>query len=284
MTTAAVAPGGFSMGRVISRLFGVLSRNIVLFLLLSVLLVGLPTGVFGYIQLSAMTPLLTPPGSPPPADPSALLSSLFSPLRIAIGVIAWLASIVGNAVLQGAVIHATVSDLSGRRPTFGETLSTGFRFFLPLVAIGIIFGICFVFGLLVFIVPGVLLALAWCVAAPAEVMERTGVFGAFGRSAELTRNHRGAIFGLAVALVFAQWVVQSLISGVMGIGMGASAAAIPGAAGAGFQSLFVVQTVTSLVLATLFASVGQAGVASVYYELRHAKEGVGAEQLAAVFD
>jgi hypothetical protein len=278
--TVAAAPAGFSMGRVISRLFGVLSRNIVLFLLLSALLVGLPTGVFGYIQLSVMTPLM----GGAPGDPSALMSNLFSPLRIGIGAAAWLASVIGNAVLQGAVIHATVSDLSGRRPTFGECLGTGFRFFLPLVVITLIFGICFVFGLLVFIVPGVLLALAWCVAAPAEVMERTGIFGAFSRSAELTRNNRGAILGLAVALVFAEWVLQSLISGVLGIGMGASAAATPGLAGGAFQSFFVFQTITSLTLATLFASVSQAGIASVYFELRQAKEGVGVEQLAAVFD
>ena len=279
--TAAAAPESFSMGRVISRLFGVLSRNIVLFLLLSALLVGLPTGVFGYIQLSVMTPLT---GASPPGDPSALMSNLFSPLRLGIGAAAWLASVIGNAVLQGAVIHATVSDLSGRRPTFGECLGTGFRFFLPLVVIGLIFAVCFVFGLLIFIVPGVLLALAWCVAAPAEVMERSGVFGSFARSADLTRNHRGAILGLAVALVFSEWVLQSLISGFIGVGMGAGASAAPGLASGALQSLFVFQTITNLVLATLFASVAQAGVASVYFELRQAKEGIGAEQLAAVFD
>lgn len=282
MTATAVAPAGFSMGRVISRLFAVLSRNIVLFLLLSVLLVGLPTGVFGYIQLSALTPLIGPGAQP--GNAAAAFGDMFSPLRIGIGAAAWLAGIIGNAVLQGAVIHATVSDLSGRRPAFGECLGTGFRFFVPLVVIGLIFAVCFVFGLLIFIVPGVLLALAWFVAAPAEVMERTGIFGAFGRSVALTRNHRGAIFGLAVAFVFAQWVAQSVVSGVLGIGIGASAAATPTLAGGAFQSLFVMQTITGLVLATLFASIGQAGIASVYFELRQAKEGVGVEQLAAVFD
>jgi hypothetical protein len=280
--TVAAAPAAFQMGRVISRLFTVLGHNLMLFLLLSALLVGLPTAVLGYIQLSIMTPLVAP-GSPP-GDPSAIMAGLFSPWRLAVGFAAWLAGIVGNAVLQGAVIHATVSDLSGKRPSFGECLGTGFRFFLPLVVIGVIFGVCIVFGFFVFIVPGVLLGLAWCVAAPAEVMERTGIFGSFGRSVELTRNHRGAIFALAIAFVFAQWVVQSLISGVLGIGAGVGAAATPGAVNSSFQNLFVVQTVTSLVIATLFASVGSAGIASVYFELRQAKEGVGVDELAAVFD
>lgn len=282
MTLPAAPPVSFSIGSVITRLFGVLGRNLVLFLLLSALLVGLPLAIVGYIQLSAVTPLMNP--AAPPADPSSIMSNLFSPLRIGLGIVGWLASIIGNAVLQGAVIHATVSDLSGKRPTFGDCLGTGFRFFLPLVAIGIIFGICFVLGLIIFIAPGVLLALAWCVAAPAEVMERTGIFGSFGRSAELTRNHRGAILVLAIALIVVQWIVQMVISGVLGIGMGGAAAMSPATAGAGFQNLFVLQTVTSLVLATLFASVGQAGIASVYFELRQTKEGVGADQLAAVFD
>jgi hypothetical protein len=278
--TAVPAATGISMGRVIGRLFEVLGRNLLLFLLLSALLVGLPTGVFGYVQVS-VTPLLTP--GTPAGDPSALMASLFSPLRIGIGVAAWLASIIGNAVLQGAVIHATVSDLSGKRPTFGECLGTGFRFLLPLVAIGIIFAICCMFGFLIFIVPGVLLALAWCVAAPAEVMERVGVFGAFARSVELTRNNRGAIFGLAIAFGIAQWIVQTLLGTVMSVGMGGYAAAA-GPSSSAFQNLFVVQMVISLVVATVFASVGQAGIASLYSELRHAKEGVGVEQLAAVFD
>lgn len=278
--TVAPVPDGFSMGRVISRLFGVLSRNVLLLLLLSAVLVGLPTGVFGYLQLGAMTPLV----GAAPADPAGLVGSFFSPLRIGIGAAAWLAGIIGNAVLQGAVIHATVSDLSGRRPTFGECVGTGFRFFLPLVVIGLIFGVCFVFGLIIFIVPGVLLALAWCVAAPAEVMERTGIFGSFSRSADLTRNNRAVIFVLALALVFAQWVLQTVISGVLGVGIGASAAATPGLANGALQSFFVVQTVINLVMATLFASIGQAGIASVYFELRQAKEGIGVDQLAAVFD
>ena len=46
----------------------------------------------------------------------------------------------------------------------------------------------------------------------------------------------------------------------------------------------VAQTVVGLISQTLSALVGATGVASVYYELRQVKEGVGAEQLAAVFD
>jgi hypothetical protein len=190
-------------------------------------------------------------------------------------------------MLQGAVIHATVSDLSGRRVSFGECLGTGFRFILPLVGIGLIVGIGSVIGLFFFIVPGVLLWLAWSVAAPAEVMERVGVFGALGRSLELTRNHRGAIFALAVVYIFILWIVEAVLAAVLGVGFATSGAAESLASGhttQGFQNLMLVQFATSLILTTLLASLSSAGVASIYFELRQTKEGVGVEQLAAVFD
>jgi hypothetical protein len=279
--TAAATPERFSFGRVINRLFGVLSRNLVTFLLLSVLLVGLPTAVVSFVQLSTMAPLASAGAA---ADPSAVFNQAFAPLRLLLGAVALVISIVGNSMLQAAVIHASVSDLLGKRVSFGECLATGFRFFLPVFGIGLVVGICCAFGLLIFIVPGVLLALAWCVAAPAEVVERVGVFAALGRSAALTRNHRGAILGLAVIYVVALWIVQVTLSGGMMVSAGLGASGLGTQPGQGFQNLMLLQTIVQLVLTTLFASIGSAGIASIYFELRQTKEGIGAEQLASVFD
>jgi len=280
MTTIA-APETFSFGRVISRLFGVLQRNLVTFLLLSLLLVGLPAAVVSFVQLSTMAPLMFAGAS---GDPSAVMSQAFSPLRLTVGGVGVIVSIVGNATLQGAVIHASVSDLTGRRASFGECLGTGFRFFLPLFCIGFIFGICCFFGFLIFLVPGVLLALAWSVAGPAEVVERTGIFGALGRSVVLTRNHRGAILGLVVIYSVAVWIAQSTLSGGVMISFGLGASGLGTQPGGGFQNLMLMQTLIGVVLGTLFASVSSAGIASIYFELRQTKEGIGAEQLASVFD
>jgi hypothetical protein len=280
MTTIA-APETFSFGRVISRLFSVLQHNLVTFLLLSVLLVGLPTAVVSFVQLSTMAPLVTAGAS---ADPSAVFNQAFSPLRLLLGAVALVVSIFGNSMLQAGVIHASVSDLSGGRASFGECLATGLRFFLPLFCIGLIVGICCAFGLLIFIVPGVLLGLAWSVAAPAEVVERVGIFGALGRSVVLTRNHRGAILGLYVIYFVAISIVQSVLRGSLGIGFGLGASGLGTQPGAGFENLLLMQTIIAAVIGTLFASVGSAGIASIYFELRQTKEGIGAEQLASVFD
>jgi hypothetical protein len=270
MTTTAIAPDGFSIGRVINRLFGVLGRNLAMFLLLSALLVGAPTALVNIGQLSIR-------------DTAATGTALGA--QIALIFAGVIVSLACNAVLQGAVINATVNDLAGRKASFGESLAVGLRYFLPLVGISLIVGIGCGLGVIFFIVPGILLALVWCVAAPAEVMERVGVLGALSRSRELTRNHRGAIFVLGLGYFVVVWIVEAAITAVvLTIGLGAGFTAAGGRALAGVQTLAWVQAGFGLVANTLLASLSSAGIASIYFELRQAKEGVGVEQLAAVFD
>ena len=266
MTTVA-APARFDIGRVISRLLGVLGRNLATFLALAVLLVGLPTALVAFAQAR----FAFIPDGPTVA---------FGPAWISLGFAAWLVSLVANAVLQGAIIHGTVSDLGGRRASFGDCLGTGVRFILPLVGIGLVIGVSVAFEIMLLIVPGVLLALAWSVASPAAVMERTGVFGALDRSRALTRNHRGAILGLSVIYFVILLVVQGVVSTAV-VGLGLSLAA---GVGRNAQAAMIPPMLVTLLVQTLTAMISAAGVASIYYELRLIKDGVGAEQLASVFE
>jgi hypothetical protein len=271
--TAIPTPAGFDIGRVLQRLFEVLSRNFVTFLLLSLLLVGLPTATVGFLQILLEAPTLANPGSTAAPNYAGFA---------AIPLI-WLIGAAANAVLQGAVIHGAVSDLSGRKASFGEALGTGLRNLLPLVAVGLISAICIFFGILVFIVPGVLLALAWAVATPALVVERTGVFGAYARSVELTRDCRIYIFALAIIAAVVGFIF-SMIASVFSVGGGLAMAAGGGANPASMLPFLIGQQIAAFITQTASAMINSAGIASVYYELRYVKEGVGAEQLAAVFD
>jgi hypothetical protein len=269
MTALAPTPS-FQIGRVISRLFGVLARNLASFLLLALVLVGLPSAVMALLEFAIRD------------GPSVGVSNYwigFSTVAFVGGLI----TAIGNIVLQGAVIYTVVNDLADRPLSFGESLSTGLRFVLPLVGIGIVSTIAVGFGFVLFVVPGVLLALAWSVAAPAEVMERPGVFGAFSRSAELTRGHRGAILALYLIFFVVSFVVQAMVTGVQAMATGLALGVVSGGF-KGLSSFPLAQTVATFIAQTLTAMVGAAGIASIYYELRVIKEGVGAKQLAAVFD
>jgi hypothetical protein len=105
------------------------------------------------------------------------------------------------------------------------------------------------------------------------VVEQTEVFGAFTRSAELTRGNRWRIFGLFVIYFIATILVEAVL-GVVG----------------GVASVFGgPHAVLRLVLLTPLISVvtnliGAVGAAVLYVDLRRIKDGVGADNLAAVFD
>ena len=254
MTAEALGAPRFDIGRVVKRAFGSIGRNLGAFSLLTMLLVGIPDILANSGRmLSAGAPWLE----------GGALQGLGS-----------LINLVGVYVLQAALIHGVVADLNGRKASFGDCLATGFRFFLPVLAIAILTGLGVAVGLVLLIVPGVLLALAWAVNVPVEVVERRGVFGAFGRSAELTRGHRGAIFLLMFCYVIAMGIVSM-------VGLTLGGALTPENLQQGFSGATLAWMT---VLNMIEGLIGAAGVASIYYELRSIKEGVGPEHLAAVFD
>jgi len=119
-----------------------------------------------------------------------------------------------------------------------------------------------------------MMLVAWCVAIPAYVVERTGIMGAFGRSAELTRGNRWRIFALFVLYVVALIIIEA-ISGMLG--MAGSLAA------RGHFAVLEVMSVTPLVTVAA-AVVGAVGAAVLYGERRRVRDGVGPQNLAAVFD
>jgi hypothetical protein len=139
-------------------------------------------------------------------------------------------------------------------------------------------------GFLLLIVPGLILMVAWSAAVPAKVVEKIGVFEALTRSRDLTRGRRWPIFGLFVLDAIAAGVLNAVILAAFApfalgksLPMGAS---VDGVA----QSMSIVQLVADPLVATITTLVSTAGLATLYFELRGSREGVGPEALASVFD
>lgn len=175
--------------------------------------------------------------------------------------------------MQGALTLATVSESEGRRASFGECLAVGLRFFLPLIGVGIIFGLGVVLGALLLVVPGIIVMLMWSVAAPAVVIERQGVFSALGRSRELTKGARWKILGLFLVLLVVYWLL-SIVVGLVGIeDYGAE----------GDPEMSVTNLIGSVLLGTIFNAVWGTIQPSLYVELRHWKEGDSTDVLEQVF-
>jgi hypothetical protein len=270
MSETGASARAFEIGRVISRTFGAIGRNFVPFLLLAVLLGGLPNLLFTWAQLKITR-----------ATPS------YTPQILALWFGGFLIILAGSLILQASIVHATIADLKGRRASVGEALGAGLRHCLPLLLLGILTGLGLMLGLLLMIVPGIILSVVWSVAVPAKIAERAGVLQALSRSRDLTRGRRWPIFGLFLIYVVLVWIIQAV---VMGVGL-AVASALHGPinmatdGGASFLGAFQKSTlVTSPIIVTLIAMVSSSGLAALYYELRASREGIGPEALAAVFE
>jgi MFS family permease len=269
MASGAAPVSRFDLARVVERTFASIGRNFAVFLLLALLLAGLPALFTGSIlTLSGINS--ANPSAAGPGDAANLLA-----IGVSVIGLVYLVGAVAGFILQAAIVYGTIADLNGRRAEFGECLSTGLRSWFWLFLLAIVVTVAEVFGYILFIVPGLMMAVAWMVAVPAQVVERTGVFGAIGRSAELTRGHRWPIFGLLVIYLVGAGVLQGSVVAIVGVLAASLSPTMMQAA---------TQMVAQPLLAVATSLIGAAGVASVYYELRSTREGIGPEALAAVFD
>ena len=232
MTTLAYGGSQFDSGRVATRAAGVIRARWKTFGLLSLVLGVAPGVLFGDL-----------PGLAPRTAASDLLDLIGSLLILA-----------ASIVLDVALIHGTVEDLNGRTASSGDMLAVARRLFWPSVGLVLVSVLCICLGLVLLIVPGVLLALAWSAALPALVIEQRGVQASFRRSLELTRGRRAPILGLyllaAVAAVVAvivlglvlmalRWLPGGLvIEALASAAIGAAVAALNGVlAGCLYQEL-----------------------------------------------
>ncbi len=257
MATQAYAVERIDIGRILSRTLGAIGRNPLLYSGIAIACLFLPSLVFRFAVI-------------PTTAPGAVVAPLtLLPYTIAGG----LFSVILNVIAQAMLTHATVTDLSGSRPTFGDCLKTAMPLILPLVGVGLLVYFGIVLGMVLLIVPGVIFALMWSVSVPALVEERRGVLASMARSRALTKGSRWRLFGLFLVAGIILFVPPALIAGFATRLQGGtipsllSPAALLGGA---------VSSLAAMLLATI--------VAATYVELRTVKEGATVQSLASIFD
>lgn len=253
MTTAAMTDQ-FDIGRVASRAFDLIARNIVLLGALALLLYGLPK--LGASMLEAATDNM-------PGFPGAVFSMT--------GGVYGLLALLGYVALQAAVVHVCVSDMNGRRAQLPDSLRAALTNYGALFGVVILSFLGILLGTLALVVPGLMLATAWAVAVPAAAIERTGVQASFARSAWLTRGHRWSILAIIAVFIVAQWIVRGAVHGLQGGMLDVMHVMDP------ISDL--AQGLTGDLFETLFALIGSVMVVSTYYELRMIKEEIGPADL-----
>jgi hypothetical protein len=177
-----------------------------------------------------------------------------------LALLAGFAEIVLYALFQGALFRLTVADLNAEAISVEDALKVGRERMWPLLGLTFLAGLGVAAGLLLLIVPGVLLALAWSVVGPVLIEERTPVMETFRRSAELTRHSRLNIFGVGLVFLAAE-IIGAVVFALIG-------APFPEA---------VASSLIIPVYAAIIGVVTGVVVAVIYDELRRLKGGPSGE-------
>lgn len=141
---------------------------------------------------------------------------------IAIAILFWALSVL----YQGMVVELVQDIQDGRRDhSVGDLVRSVEPVLLPLMGVSVLYAIGVAIGFLLLIIPGLILLVIWSVVAPVTVLERPGVFAAFGRSRQLVAGNGWAVFGVIV-LVGLAVIIVSLAAGAIAQSLGSVGGAV----------------------------------------------------------
>jgi uncharacterized membrane protein len=237
----------FRIGPIFTRSWAIYAANFLMFTLVAIV-AGLPNQLGGDFESGA---------------------------GVARSIIVFIISVILYFVGQAVILYGAFQAMRGRPVMIGDAVGRAFSRFFSLLGISILVGFGVAIGFMLLVVPGIILALRWAVAVPACVVENKGALESMRRSAELTKGHRWKIFGIWVLIAIVAIVVLSIAGALAGLGVVAAPQGLGRVVLAGVISLILTAIVTaySYVLNTM-----------IYHDLRTVKEGVGTEEIAAVFD
>jgi hypothetical protein len=141
---------------------------------------------------------------------------------IAIAILFWAL----NVLYQGMVVEVVEGVETGRSGhSVGGLLRSVEPVLLPLMGVSILFALGVALGFVLLVIPGLILLVIWSVVAPVTVLERPGVFAAFGRSRELVRGNGWNVFAV-ILLVGLAVIVISLAAGLVAASLGSVGGAL----------------------------------------------------------
>lgn len=168
---------------------------------------------------------------------AAGLEQLTDPIFLAIKALGYLVGTVAQAFMMAGMANFSLKVARGQTYAFSDIFE-GARWFFPALLINILSTLGVGLGLVLLIIPGIFLALSWCLALPAAVDRNLGAVEALSESFKLTDGHR-----LSLLLLF-------LILGGLGL-VGLCAC---------FVGIFVAMTIGQIAIARVYTRLtGTAG-------------------------
>jgi hypothetical protein len=260
--TATAEAVRFDIGRVFRNGFAIVARRPLTLLMIGAILT-FPTAVLStWLTLNIVGP--TPQG----AGLGAVWLRLgkLELIAVAAAGVGWirLAAVAlvaaGDSVDGKVEIGALVTKLASRLP--------------GLYLLGALTALATALGLVLLVVPGVILSLAWSMGPAVGALEDRGFVGVLSRSAELTRGCRAQLFVVFLVYGIAAAILGVVVRAIFGGPLLVSAGASPS-----FLS-YVILPAVGAVTGPIEAAITTAA----YFELRTVKEGLASQGLAAIFN
>lgn len=283
MSTASMTTTGFRVGAVLGRSIWVLRRNAAVFGTLAVLFTWPTLLVSGDAEDNSATVSATGDMIAGSGDGAGFLAAI-----VAVVLVVLLIVLALYMLATSTMVYGTFQVLRGRSVGIGECLRRGLPSLLRVIGIAILTVLAILLvGALVslpgifmtargsalgaiwifagFLITAMAIYSALWIAVPVAVVERSGVIASMRRSATLSKGNRWRIFGILLILtllnLFADWIVT-----------------LPFEVGGTMHSL------AAFAVAIAFTAWGAVAAAVAYHDLRLEKEGLGVNEIAAVFD
>ncbi|KMW60111.1 hypothetical protein AIOL_000263 [Candidatus Rhodobacter oscarellae] len=251
-------------GSIVSESFSVLFGNLV-----KVVLLGFAGTLIGYLVNGATLGFDVALGIDEPQIDLNNLAGFYAGIGISTVV-----SMVVYGLVTGIVVQLAYDAKLGRSRPLGAYFGPALAAVVPVAVLSIVVGILTTIGMIALIVGGLWVYAVFSATVPAIVIERAG-FGGMGRSAGLTKGYRWPIVGTLILVWVCIFILQFVITFVLGL-----LAAALGTTGIGL----IILLLFAGLIGALGYGLGGIVVALIYARLREIKEGVGVDQIAAVFD
>jgi hypothetical protein len=184
---------------------------------------------------------------------------------IVIGVV----TIIGAALSGAVAFRATTEAYMGRVPSAGESVRFALRRLLSVLWIYLLAGLGILAGFILLIIPGIYLAVSWCVILPVVMVEGVKGRKALGRSLSLIDTRWWQTFGILIVLIVIVDLVPSVIGGLISSAIAGSSSSI--------ATIVVVRQIIDTIVRIIAVPALVAGLTVLYFDLRVRKEGFDVE-------
>lgn len=250
-----------SVGQILDRTFALYRQNFALF-----------AGIVAVLQvpLAILSMLITATSPQSSTTGGTFDVSQFSG-SLALSGLTGILSLIFSAIITGALAQAISARYLGREITIeGAYMSIGTGTVVALILASILYGIIVGIGFIFLVIPGIYLLVRFLFVSEVIVLERTGIWEAFGRSSQLVSGSWWRVFGIGL-LVF---IITAILEGIVGSVAGALF----------FTGHRVLGQAASSIVAILVKPFELGALILLYYDLRIRKEGFDIERLSRTLD